>query len=75
LYATVSTNSPSNPECLVTLDKVTGAGTLVGCPNIGVILNPTAASDGTLYAWTEDGDDLVILNKADGSGQVCKHDS
>ncbi|MFN0019870.1 MAG: calcium-binding protein [Pirellulaceae bacterium] len=73
LYGSTSTRSPSNPGSIITIDKVTGAGTLVG----SMVLSDDAIADitfdaaGTLYGWVEaDFDDLVVINKATGEATI-----
>jgi hypothetical protein len=72
LYGVTSANSPSNPSSLITINKSTGAGTLVG--GFGGIGGPIAditfTPDGTLYGWCECSDDLVTINTATGVATV-----
>lgn len=65
LFATTSSGSAVSPSSLITIDMDTGAGTLVG--DTGDLVNlPTVTSAGELYAWTEDYDVLIQLDKATG---------
>jgi len=53
-----------------TVDLATAAVTLIGSIGNGVYQNPDAAfaPNGTLYAWTENGNDLITINLATGAG-------
>lgn len=71
LYGVTSGQSPSNPRSLITINKTTGAGTLVGAlglnnPVADITFNPS----GTLFGWSEDTDDLVTINTATGVATV-----
>lgn len=60
---------------LITIDLATGAGTLVGVQGwgmepIAVVTNITVNSSGQIYGWTEEGDDLVRINKGTGIATV-----
>jgi hypothetical protein len=61
LYGSVGRQSPVSPGSLITIDKVTGLGTLVG--SFGVPGHTMAdlafTSDGTLYGWAEPGRDTL----------------
>jgi hypothetical protein len=62
-----------NPGSLITIDKATGAGTLVGDmrPNEESAADITFTPDGTLFGWLESStDDLVTINKATGAATV-----
>lgn len=68
----VTTSSGTNPLSLITINKTTGAGTLVAALSTAVI--PVAdisfAADGTLYGWSEQTDDLVTINLTTGAVTV-----
>ena len=59
----------NNPDRLITIDPLTGAGTVVGS-TFAQIPDISFASDGTLYGWSESGDDLVTINLATGQATV-----
>jgi hypothetical protein len=67
LYGTTGAASPISPNSLITINRTTGAGTLVGphgpCTPAGDI---TFRADGTLFAWCEGPDDLATINLATG---------
>jgi Ca2+-binding RTX toxin-like protein len=70
LYGSTSMFSPSDPGSLITINKTTGAGTLVG--SIGIqdeeVADLTFDASGTLYGWTEMfTDDLVTIDTATGT--------
>lgn len=70
LYATTSGNDPSFPRGLIEIDLLTGAGTPIGSGTGLTIMNPTVNSAGDLYAWSEDTDDLVRVDKVAGTATV-----
>jgi hypothetical protein len=73
LYGVTSRVDFSNPGFLVTIDKRTGAATLVGdlVPTMTQGVDDiTFTPDGTLYGWLEGPDDLVTINKATGLATV-----
>ncbi|MBC7855334.1 MAG: hypothetical protein IAF94_18045 [Pirellulaceae bacterium] len=73
LYGSTSSNSPLNPRSIITIDKTTGAGTLVGAVGITtqVIADIDFDAGGTLYGWAEPStDDLVTINTATGAATV-----
>ncbi len=60
---------------LLEIDLATGAGTPVGIQGWGldyraVVTNIAVNSAGQMYGWTENGDDLVVINKATGVATV-----
>jgi hypothetical protein len=61
LYGSTGNASPVSPRSLITIDKLTGLGTLVG--SFGVAGHTMAdlafTSDGTLYGWAEPGRDTL----------------
>jgi hypothetical protein len=69
LYGVTGGGSPSPPrKSLITIDPITGAGTLVGPEvNGGPIADITFTSDGTFYGWGEGSDDLYTINKSTGT--------
>lgn len=69
LYASTPQSDPTCPRGLVTINRTTGAGTVVGCgPTSGetpALL--TSNSAGQLFSWLESSsDDLISWNKATG---------
>jgi hypothetical protein len=72
LYGTTSLNDPSFTG-LIRIDTTTGAGTSIGTGwggLVSVVTNITADSAGNLFAWTEDSDDLVAIDKLLGTASV-----
>lgn len=71
LYGSTGGNSPVNPRSIITINTTTGAGTLVGATGLG---NPLAdlsfRADGTLFGWSEAGDDLATVNLATGVATI-----
>jgi Ca2+-binding RTX toxin-like protein len=70
LYGSTSLLSPNSPKSLITINKTTGAGTLVGPVVIPgeEVADLTFDAAGTLYGWTEMfKDDLVTINTATGA--------
>ncbi len=61
-----SNNSPTDPRSLYTIDPVTGDGTLVGGTVDGPIADISFAANGTLFAWSEDKDDLATIDLTTG---------
>jgi hypothetical protein len=62
-----------NPSSLITIDKTTGAGTLVGDlrPDDEAAADITFTPDGALFGWLEDtSDDLVIIDKLTGAASI-----
>ena len=71
LYGVTSGQSPSNPRSLITINKTTGAGTLVGALGLNnPVADITFTPGGTLFGWSEDTDDLVTINIATGAATV-----
>lgn len=70
LYGTTSFNDPTFPDGLIQINMTTGAGTPIGSGTGMLINNPTVNSAGQMYAWTEDSDDLVTVNTANGTATV-----
>ena len=70
LYGSTSNNSANSPGSLITINKATGQGTLVGSFGSSgqTMADITFTSDGTLYGWLEAGtDDLHTINLATGA--------
>lgn len=70
LYATTTNWDPTLSNALLVINPITGVGTPVGEGNDSYINVVTSNALGELYAWTESGDDLVRVNKADGTFTV-----
>lgn len=70
LYATTSYVDGLFPNGLLTINMTTGAGTPVGTGTGRLVNVPACDAAGTLYGWTESGDDLVLWNKAAGTVTV-----
>ena len=73
LYGVTGNADITNPSFLVRIDPHTGAGTLVGdeipTSDTGAA-DITFRSDGTLFGWSEDTDDLVTINKDTGLATI-----
>jgi Ca2+-binding RTX toxin-like protein len=70
LYGSTSMQSPNSPNSIITIDKTTGAGSLVGPVGIAgeEVADMTFDAAGTLYGWTEMfTDDLVTINTSTGA--------
>jgi hypothetical protein len=70
LYGTTSTNDGIFPDGLIEINIQTGAGTPIGAGAEMRVNNPTIDSLGTMYAWTENSDDLVTIDTATGLAAV-----
>ena len=74
LYGSTSRMSAASPHSLITINKTTGAGTLVGSYIVGsleTMADLTFTSDGTLYGWLEPAsDDLYTINTATGAATL-----
>ena len=73
LYGVTGGSDPSTPGFLITIDKTTGAGTSVGdlfAGSTSPVADITFASDGTLYGWSENTDELVTISKTTGVATV-----
>jgi Ca2+-binding RTX toxin-like protein len=75
LYGSTTSSDANEPGSLITINKQTGAGALVGAPGTTIIpgcdtgtADLTFTTDGTLYGWTECFDMLVQINKSTGVG-------
>jgi Ca2+-binding RTX toxin-like protein len=67
------TGRENDDPVLITIDKATGAGTLVGDlnpANDNAVADITFTPDGTLFGWLQGPDDLVTINKATGLATV-----
>jgi len=68
LYASTTTNSLNSPNSIITINKSTGAGTLVGpTGDTSGIADLAFDTLGTLWGWSEDGDELVTIDLATGA--------
>jgi Ca2+-binding RTX toxin-like protein len=73
LYGSTGGNAPNDPGSTIKINKATGDGALIGdqipATDFGAA-DITFTSDGTLYGWSEDSDDLVTINLASGAATV-----
>lgn len=66
LYGATSNQSVSSPRSLISINTVSGIGTLIGA--FGVVIADIAFSPaGQLYGWVEGPDDLFTINKLTGA--------
>ena len=73
LYGVTGASDPSSPGFLITINKTTGAGAIVGDlfpTNTSPVADITFTSDGTLYGWSEATDELVTISKTTGLATV-----
>lgn len=71
LYGSTGGNAPVSPNSIITINKTTGAGKLLGATGLGSpVADLTFTSDGKLYGWSEDTDDLVTINPKTGVATV-----
>jgi hypothetical protein len=74
MYGSTGRMSATSPHSLITIDKTTGAGTLVGTFLVGsaeTMADLTFTSDGTLYGWLEPStDSLFTINTATGQATL-----
>jgi hypothetical protein len=71
LFGSTGGNGAVGPNSIITINKTTGAGTLLGATGLGnPVADLTFTSDGTLYGWSEDTDDLVTINTSTGVATV-----
>jgi hypothetical protein len=74
MYGSTGRRSAASPHSLITINKTTGAGTLVGTYIVGsleTMADLTFTSDGTLYGWLEPAsDDLYTINTATGAATL-----
>ena len=70
LYGPTGNQSPTAPGTLITIDKATGQGTVVGAFGIAsqTMADLTFTRDGTLYGWLVPGDDLHTIDVTTGAG-------
>jgi hypothetical protein len=66
LYAVSNNRSPITPLTLLTIDPATGAATPVGPLGL-IIADITFDSQGNLFGWSEEDDNLASINKATGA--------
>lgn len=59
----------NSPNILITIDLVTGVGTLIGSTG-AQIPDISFDSSGTLYGWSENSDDLVTIDLNTGAASV-----
>jgi Ca2+-binding RTX toxin-like protein len=73
LYGSTGGADPNDPGSTIKIDKASGDGTLIGdqipATQFGAA-DITFTSDGTLYGWSEESDDLVTINVASGAATV-----
>jgi Ca2+-binding RTX toxin-like protein len=70
LYGVTGAQDPASPGSLIKVNKATGKGTLIGDEyegDAGGAADITFTSDGTLYGWSENGDNLVRINLSTGA--------
>jgi hypothetical protein len=74
MYGSTGRKSVASPNSLITINKVTGAGTVVGpyaTGNNETMADLTFTSDGTLYGWLEPNtDSLYTINTATGAATL-----
>jgi Ca2+-binding RTX toxin-like protein len=73
LYGSTGAMDPNDPGSTIKIDKATGDGTLIGDQIPGDQMGAadiTFTSDGTLYGWSEQTDDLVTINLGSGAATV-----
>lgn len=76
LFATTSSRDANFANGLLTINPTTGAAARVGTgAGVGLVNVVTAAGDGRLFGWTEDSDDLVVWNPANGTATVVGESS
>jgi hypothetical protein len=66
LYGVSNNKSPIAPKTLLTINPATGAATQVG-PLSLIIADITFDSQGRLFGWSEEDDDLASIDKATGA--------
>ncbi len=79
LYGSTGNNDPvgdNNSTSLVTVNKDTGAGTLLGVikdsdDEVRSMADISFKSDGTLYGWSPQGKDLYTIDTSSCDGSVC----
>lgn len=72
LYGVTGNADADAPRSLVTIDKATGAGTVIGAISVGeTAADITFGADGTLYGWLEPGsDDLATIDLSTGAATI-----
>lgn len=69
LYGVTALGGSDTNRRLISIDKATGAGSVIG--SLGrTVADITFRADGTLFGWTETGDDLVTINLTTGAATV-----
>lgn len=66
LYGVSNAKSPIAPKTLLTIDPATGAATQVGPLGL-IIADITFDSQGRLFGWSEENDQLASIDKATGA--------
>ena len=68
----VSAPGGAGTRNLLRIDTATGAGTVIGPVGLGNfgIADMTFRADGTLFAWSENSDDLITINITTGAGTI-----
>lgn len=74
LYGSTGGRTGTNVQSLVLINPQTGAGTLIGTIDTGATLHKAADisfdDTGTLYGWSETGDDPIRIDKATGDATI-----
>jgi len=70
LYGVTSELTTGSTSELITINLLTGAGTVIGPTGLRSVPDVSFDSSGTLYAWTENGDDLATIDLTTGAGTV-----
>jgi hypothetical protein len=76
LYGSTSSNSSTDADSIVTINKATGAGTLVGpTGEASAVADIAFDSSGQLWGWSEAGDFFVSIDKTTGAATHEAHTS
>lgn len=67
LYGVTSPNSNASPKNLITIDKTTGDGTVVGALSTKTITDIAFKSDGTLYGYSQGDKKVCTINLGTGA--------
>ena len=72
LYGSTGNQSPAAPGALITIDKTTGQGTVVGTFGISseTMADLTFTSAGTLYGWLVPSDNLHTIDVTTGQATI-----
>lgn len=72
LYGSTGNQSPTAPGTLITIDRATGQGTVVGAFGIAsqTMADLTFTRDGTLYGWLVPSDDLHTIDVTTGQATI-----